>query len=160
MSEEKIYCTLCGGDITKPILANFTPKSDYASLTPEKMKEKLVRYIPPPCDTISCEYRGWQCSKPCREQEKIAVQILSLLDGWMEELPVSAVRKVFEEIVCPMCYRLNPQHADMDYGKGCHWCQEKEDWCGGKSEQEVVGKYNKDCGKKRDSHGRFDKKDS
>ena len=39
-------------------------------------------------------------------------------------------RDLYEEIICPMCYRLNPQHASMDDGKGCNWCQEKEDWCG------------------------------
>jgi len=35
---------------------------------------------------------------------------------------------LFEEIICPMCYRLNPQHALMDNGEGCHYCQEREDW--------------------------------
>ena len=40
------------------------------------------------------------------------------------------IREIWEEIICPMCYRLNPQHKSMDYGEGCHWCQEKEDWCG------------------------------
>jgi len=40
------------------------------------------------------------------------------------------IREVWDEIICPMCYRLNPQHATMDNGEGCHWCQEKEDWCG------------------------------
>jgi len=35
---------------------------------------------------------------------------------------------LFEEIICPLCYRLNPQHADMDNGKGCHYCQERADW--------------------------------
>lgn len=42
----------------------------------------------------------------------------------------NVARTLFEKVVCPMCYRLNPQHATMDGGKGCHDCQEKEDWCG------------------------------
>ena len=37
---------------------------------------------------------------------------------------------LFEEIICPMCYRLNPQHATMDNGEGCHYCHEREDWHG------------------------------
>jgi len=40
------------------------------------------------------------------------------------------VREIFEEIICPMCYRLNPQHAPSGDYKGCHSCQEKEKWCG------------------------------
>lgn len=28
-------------------------------------------------------------------------------------------------IVCPLCYRLNPHHAHERKGKGCNWCQEK-----------------------------------
>lgn len=39
-------------------------------------------------------------------------------------------RELYEDVVCPMCYRLNPQHATADYGVGCKSCQEKEDYCG------------------------------
>jgi hypothetical protein len=35
---------------------------------------------------------------------------------------------LWDEVVCPMCYRLNPQHASMDNGKGCLTCEEREDW--------------------------------
>jgi len=39
-------------------------------------------------------------------------------------------RDLYEEVICPMCYRLNPQHATADRGEGCHWCKDKEAWCG------------------------------
>ena len=48
----------------------------------------------------------------------------------LERAKKEGIKEVWDEVVCPMCYRLNPQHATMDNGKGCHWCQEKEDWCG------------------------------
>ena len=38
------------------------------------------------------------------------------------------VGTMYDEVICPLCYRLNPQHATQDNGKGCHWCQDKEDW--------------------------------
>ncbi len=38
------------------------------------------------------------------------------------------VNRLFDEMICPMCYRLNPQHKSMDYGAGCHWCQDREEW--------------------------------
>lgn len=46
----------------------------------------------------------------------------------IEEAKKQIAHDLFEEIICPMCYRLNPQHASMDNGKGCHYCQEREDW--------------------------------
>ena len=46
------------------------------------------------------------------------------------EARLSTAREIFEEIICPMCYRLNPQHAPSGDYKGCHNCQEKEKWCG------------------------------
>lgn len=58
-------------------------------------------------------------------------EILSCLkDKECEAKLAETARALFDEIICPMCYRLNPQHASMDYGKGCHSCQEKENWCG------------------------------
>ena len=39
-------------------------------------------------------------------------------------------RELYEDIICPMCYRLNPQHATADYGVGCKACSEKEYHCG------------------------------
>jgi chromosome segregation ATPase len=32
-----------------------------------------------------------------------------------------------KSIICGLCYRLNPQHKDMDYGKGCKHCKEIDD---------------------------------
>jgi len=49
-----------------------------------------------------------------------------------EKLREEKVKEILDNFIdkfaCPMCYRLNPQHKSMDYGKGCHWCQDKEDW--------------------------------
>ena len=41
------------------------------------------------------------------------------------------VGEIYEEIICPMCYRLNPQHATMDNGQGCKTCGEKQKYLGG-----------------------------
>lgn len=35
-------------------------------------------------------------------------------------------KELYEEFICPMCYRLNPQHAEMDNGVGCKTCADKE----------------------------------
>jgi len=67
-----------------------------------------------------------------KEKDEFAHQIDALYQKRIEE--------VFEEIICPMCYRLNPQHATMDNGEGCHWCQEKEDWTGITLEQALKAK--------------------
>ncbi len=32
-----------------------------------------------------------------------------------------------DELICELCKRLNPQHISSDYGKGCNWCEERED---------------------------------
>uniref|UniRef100_A0A6M3IFB3 Uncharacterized protein n=1 Tax=viral metagenome TaxID=1070528 RepID=A0A6M3IFB3_9ZZZZ len=37
--------------------------------------------------------------------------------------------EIFGEIICPMCYRLNPHHASENNGKGCDSCKDKEYWC-------------------------------
>lgn len=42
---------------------------------------------------------------------------------------MNRIEQIYEEVICPMCYRLNPQHKTMDYGKGCHSCEEREGWC-------------------------------
>ena len=47
------------------------------------------------------------------------------------------MKALWNEVVCPLCYRLNPQHETADRGKGCHWCQDKEDWM----EQSLKEKY-------------------
>lgn len=43
--------------------------------------------------------------------------------------------ELFEDVICPMCYRLNPQHTSMNNGAGCKSCQDKEDYCGALSLQ-------------------------
>jgi len=37
-------------------------------------------------------------------------------------------KELYEEFICPMCYRLNPQHAEMDNGVGCKTCADKESY--------------------------------
>jgi hypothetical protein len=37
-------------------------------------------------------------------------------------------KELYEEFICPMCYRLNPQHAEMDNGVGCKTCANKESY--------------------------------
>lgn len=79
---------------------------------------------------------NWEQTKGYYLQE--ADSLLALIpdieqiDAMLVEARRTAKKQVacalFEEIICPMCYRLNPQHATMDYGKGCHYCQEREDW--------------------------------
>jgi hypothetical protein len=31
-----------------------------------------------------------------------------------------------DEIICSLCYKVNPQHASQDYGVGCKSCQERD----------------------------------
>ena len=38
--------------------------------------------------------------------------------------------ELWDIIVCPMCYRLNPHHAHERKGKGCNWCEEKYHYTG------------------------------
>lgn len=49
-------------------------------------------------------------------------------------------RELWDEVICPMCYRLNPHHATADNGIGCHWCQDKEDWTGQTMEESLKAK--------------------
>ena len=82
---------------------------------------------------------------PLVEQRMTAMTII-LITGLLKaqrdadwEHEQRAVREIFEEIICPMCYRLNPQHAPSGDYKGCHSCQEKEKWCGqSRVEKEVL----------------------
>jgi len=53
---------------------------------------------------------------------------LKIIAGHVEKTKKQIAFDLFEEMICPMCYRLNPQHATMDNGKGCHSCNEREDW--------------------------------
>ena len=48
----------------------------------------------------------------------------------MEKKCQERVGALWDEVVCPLCYRLNPQHAPTAYNEACHWCQDKEDWIG------------------------------
>jgi len=50
-------------------------------------------------------------------------------------------REIWEDVVCPMCYRLNPHHAHENKGKGCNWCSEKEHYTGQMLEQSLKSKY-------------------
>ena len=48
----------------------------------------------------------------------------------LEEAHQDKIDEMFREIICPMCYRLNPNHATADNGVGCKSCEEKEGYCG------------------------------
>jgi len=39
-------------------------------------------------------------------------------------------KALYENVICPMCYRLNPHHATADNGVGCKSCRDKEVYCG------------------------------
>ena len=72
------------------------------------------------------------------EQEIVRLLTLKENDGksivqiLLPEQEKETARKLFDEFICPMCYRLNPQHATMDNGKGCHACIDKEHWVNGR----------------------------
>ena len=55
---------------------------------------------------------------------------VALLDGYIEGQKAMA-KRLYDEVICPMCYRLNPHHATMDNGAGCKSCEQKEEDCGG-----------------------------
>lgn len=46
--------------------------------------------------------------------------------------------KIWDAVICPMCYRLNPHHADENKGRGCNWCQEKEHYTGQTMEEALT----------------------
>jgi len=48
----------------------------------------------------------------------------------VDEAKKERAKELYEEFICPMCYRLNPQHATADYGMGCKTCSDKEFYCG------------------------------
>jgi hypothetical protein len=48
----------------------------------------------------------------------------------IEEARRETAKELYREVICPMCYRLNPQHATADNGIGCQTCREKEERCG------------------------------
>jgi hypothetical protein len=54
------------------------------------------------------------------------------------------VARIWDDVVCPMCYRLNPHHAHENRGEGCNWCSEKEDYTGQTLEQSLKSKWGKE----------------
>lgn len=38
--------------------------------------------------------------------------------------------ELYADVICPMCYMINPQHATADNGVACKSCQDKEGYCG------------------------------
>ena len=73
----------------------------------------------PNCDLITCPLSPVDTAN-CWERKQFEAGRLSM------------AKELFNEMICPMCYRLNPQHETMDNGKGCKTCQEKEEWLGEK----------------------------
>lgn len=79
-------------------------------------------------------FENYPCLDPSFEDD-YASEVATLLDA--QDYKTISIKDaecrdqmvdLWDEIICPMCYRLNPQHATMDYGKGCHSCREREDW--------------------------------
>jgi len=40
----------------------------------------------------------------------------------MEQQHRQSVYELWEDVICPMCVRLNPQHEN------CHYCHDREEW--------------------------------
>lgn len=40
-------------------------------------------------------------------------------------------KRIFADVICPMCYRRNPHLATRNHGVGCKSCDEKGFYCGG-----------------------------
>lgn len=72
------------------------------------------------------------------EQEIIRLLTLKENDGksivqiLLPEQERDTARKLFDEFICPMCYKLNPQHKTENNGKGCYTCVDREYWVNGK----------------------------
>lgn len=65
---------------------------------------------------------------PLAQCHDIAIQ-KKLLAKATPLIRAEMAREIFEELICPMCYRLNPQHASMDSEEGCQWCATRAYWC-------------------------------
>ncbi len=116
MSEEKKYClsdeeiriivakvwSEATGDEVSPYHVDIRPAQAVAHAESEA-KENYLRHE-----------KGWCTSLELQE----AVQ----------QAEYKVAEELYENIICPICYWLNPQHASMDHGTGCHSCQEKESY--------------------------------
>ena len=60
------------------------------------------------------------------------IAILDILDKVGVPDMYEALKEA-DEVICELCKRLNPQHVSADYGKGCNWCQDREDRLDGKT---------------------------
>lgn len=72
-------------------------------------------------EQIWSEYACKKCDKLCPTYDEASFK------AGQEAM----AKRLYEWVICPMCYRLNPHHATMDNGAGCKSCQEKEEDCGG-----------------------------
>lgn len=62
------------------------------------------------------------------------------LEKLIEQARQETAREIWDQVVCPLCYRLNPHHAHENNGKGCNWCSEKEHYTGQTVEQSLTAK--------------------
>ena len=63
-----------------------------------------------------------------KEGKVLLWQAIDQIEALIEQAKRETAEELYEDIICPMCYSLNPQHASMNYGEGCHYCQEREDY--------------------------------
>jgi hypothetical protein len=90
-----------------------------------------MEYATPPIISGKC----WEA----RATEQIVAYYEPLIQQAKAE-----VARIWDDVVCPMCYRLNPHHAHENRGEGCNWCSEKEDYTGQTLEQSLKSKWGKE----------------
>ena len=105
-------------------------------LTEEEIKKAENIFVPPTPEewAIKPDHQYWRDIRKLKAQRDLTASLV------IQEKDAECQQKLealFDEMICPMCYRLNPQHESMDDGKGCHWCQEKEDWLAQYSKEET-----------------------
>ena len=78
-------------------------------------------------DTVK---HGWECPKRDNPKAECDCGAEDQAKITWDIAEKETAKLLFREFICPMCYRLNPQHADADYGVGCKNCADKEFYCG------------------------------
>ena len=58
----------------------------------------------------------------------VAIDIMNYYSGLIQQAKAEVAREIWDDIVCPMCYMLNPHHENK--GEDCNWCSEKEKYTG------------------------------
>jgi hypothetical protein len=114
--------------IADQILALFEPSKE------ELLTDEEILNIDSPClklEPLICPFKDTLECDMCDDREITKAQAAkskAFYSGLVEQARKDVATTLFEDMICPMCYRLNPQHKTMDGGTGCHWCQDREDW--------------------------------